>query len=276
MLLPFMIGTLVLTAIPATGSILLAFTQYDGFASPRWVGFANFADVLTRPLTHTAIYNSLYVTLLALPLRVLGALGLALALNKQRRGLQIYRTAIYMPSVVPTAAYALLWLWVVNPLYGPINTTLGALGLYQPGWLADPVSAKWVFVFMSAFQLGEGFLVLLVALYDLPAEMVAAAQVDGANRLGLFRYIMLPHLRPWLILLTCRDIIITLHSQFTPSFFTSRGDPAYSTFFLPYYVYEEAFDRFRFGSGYALMGVMTVLTILLILLAVGAFQIRSK
>ena len=171
-----------------------------------------------------------------------------------------YRAAAYLPTVIPDVAFALIWLWIFNPLFGPVNLALDALGLPLPGWLADAETARYPFVIMSVFQIGEGFVVLLAALRGLPPEYFDAGAVDGAGRWASFRYLTLPLLLPWLALLTFRDVILTFQWTFTPSFVMTGGDPYYSTLFLPLLIYEEAFDRFRFGAGSALMLITFLLS----------------
>jgi len=260
MLLPYLVGTLLLVGLPALMSAILAFTTYDALTPPVFVGFANFRLLAADPIVTTAIGNSLVFILLAVPLRILGALGLALLLLRPRRGVSGYRAAAYVPTVIPDVAFALIWLWIFNPLFGPVNVALGALGLPQPGWLADAETARYPFVVMSVFQIGEGFVVLLAALRGLPREYFDAGAVDGAGRWGSFRYLTLPLLLPWLALLTFRDIILTFQWTFTPSFVMTGGDPYYATMFLPLLTYEEAFDRFRFGAGSALMLITFLLS----------------
>jgi len=264
MLLPYLLGTLLLIGLPALMSFVLAFTSYDALTPPVFVGFANFRILAADPIVTTAISNSLVFIVLAVPLRILGALGLAMLLLRPRRGAGGYRVAVYVPTVIPDVAYALIWLWIFNPLFGPVNVALESLGLPTPGWLADADTARFPFVVMAAFQIGEGFVVLLAALRGLSPEVFDAGAVDGAGRWASFRYLTLPLLVPWLALLTFRDIILSLGWTFTPSFVMTGGDPYYSTMFLPLLVYEEAFDRFRFGAGSALMTVMFLISAALI------------
>jgi multiple sugar transport system permease protein len=155
-------------------------------------------------------------------------------------------------------------LWILNPVFGPVNVALEALGLPTPGWLADADTARFPFVIMAAFQIGEGFVVLLAALRGLSPEVFAAGAVDGAGRWATFRYLTLPLLLPWLALLTFRDIVFSLQWTFTPSFVMTGGDPYYATMFLPLLTYEEAFDRFRFGAGSALMLLTFVASVAII------------
>jgi len=264
MLLPFLGGTLLLVALPALLSAGLAFKTYDALGPPVWTGFANLRFVLSDPLTGIAVGNTIWFVATAVPLRVLGALLLALLLSRERRGVGGYRSAVYLPTVIPDAAYALIWLWVFNPLFGPVNVILGWLGLPTPGWVADESTARYPFLVMSLFQVGEGFLILLAGMRSAPRESFDAAAVDGAGRLRVFRSITLPLLTPWLLLLTFRDIIVAIQYPFAPSFLMTGGGPHYSTLFLPYLVWEEAFERFRFGSGSLLMLGTFLVTVALV------------
>jgi multiple sugar transport system permease protein len=253
MLAPYLLGTLLLVALPALMSAVLAFTSYDALSPPVFVGFANFRLLAADPMVSAAFANSLFFIVLAVPLRILAALGLALLLFRPRRGISGYRAAAYLPTIIPDVAYALIWLWIFNPLFGPVNLALGALGLPMPAWLAEEGTARYPFVIMALFQVGEGFVVLLAALRGVPREVFDAGAVDGAGRWGSFRHLILPLLLPWLALLTFRDIILSFQYTFTPSFVMTGGDPYYATLFVPLLTYEEAFDRFRFGPGSALM-----------------------
>ena len=230
-----------------------------------WWGLRNFTMFTIDPLERIAIANSLTFTLLAVPLRLLGALGLALLLRRPRRGLGLYRAAVFLPTVIPDVAYALLWLWLFNPLYGPVNVLLRAAGLPAPAWLASTDSAKLVFVFMSLFQIGEGFVVLLAGLQSVPLELYDAAVVDGASAFSLFRYVTLPLISPWLILLAFRDLILSFVYPFTPSLLMTGGDPYYSTLFLPLLAFREAFGSLRFGMGSAITLVTFAVSLLLVL-----------
>lgn len=269
MLLPFLGGTLLLVALPALLSAGLAFTAYDALGPPVWTGFANLRFVLGDPLTRIAVGNTVWFVLLAVPLRVLGALLLALLLDRERRGVGVYRSAVYLPTIIPDAAYALIWLWVFNPLFGPVNAILGWLGLPTPGWVADESTARYPFLVMSLFQIGEGFLILLAGLRSAPRELFDAAAIDGAGAMRTFRSLTLPLLAPWLLLLTFRDIIVAIQYPFTPSFLMTGGGPHHATLFLPFLVWEEAFERFRFGSGSVLMlGTFGVTVVLIVALYV--------
>ncbi len=272
MLLPYLVGTLALVGLPALMSAVLAFTSFDALTPPVYVGFANFRLLAADPIVGTAISNSLVFILLAVPLRILGALGLAMLLSRPRRGAGGYRAAVYVPTIIPDVAFALIWLWILNPVFGPVNVALETLGLPTPGWLADPDTARFPFVIMAAFQIGEGFVVLLAALRGLSREVFDAGAVDGAGRWTSFRYLTLPLLLPWLALLTFRDVVLSFGWTFTPSYVMTGGDPYYATLFVPLLTYEEAFDRFRFGAGSALM----LLTFLLSVAIIGGIYLLFR
>ncbi len=257
---PYLVGSVLLVAIPGLLSLALAFTTYDGLTPPVFVGFTNFRLLATDPLVPVALGNTLLFIVLAVPLRIGGALLLALLLQRRGRGVGTARAAVYLPAVIPDVAYALVWVWVFNPLFGPVNLALGALGLPMPGWLADPSTAKLPFVVMAAFTLGEGFVVLLAARKGVPAAIYEAGALEGGGSWALFRGLTLPLLMPWLVLLTFRDIILGFQWTFGPAAVMTGGGPYYSTFFVPQLIHEEAFDRFRYGTGSALMLSVAVLT----------------
>jgi multiple sugar transport system permease protein len=253
-------------------AVALAFFRYDAVAPPTWVGLFNFRQILTNPteaLFQVALWNSLYFAALAVPLRGVSATLLALWLNRPSRGVGVYRAIVYLPTIIPDVAYAMVALWLFNPLYGPINGVLHMLGLPAPGWLADAGLAKSVFVVMALFQIGEGLVVVLAGLQNIPPEYFAAAEVDGATRWQVARYITLPLLAPWLFLLTIRDLILSFQSVFTPSLIMTRGDPYYATLFLPLLIYEEAFDKLRFGPAAAMWVLMFAVTAALVGMALS-------
>lgn len=261
MLVPYLAGITMLVAVPILLALAIAFTRYDALGAPEWVGLGNFEALGKDSLFPVAVRNSLVFVLLAVPLRILGALTLALLMRKPHRGIGLFRMAVFFPTIIPDVAYALIWLWIFNPVYGPLNLALKALGLPILPWLAEGNTALLAIVIMAAFQIGEGFVVLLAGLQNVPEEYYHSAALDGGNRWQQFRFITLPLLAPWLLLLTLRDIILSAQNTFTPAFLMTGGGPYYATLFLPLLMYQEAFDAFRFGTAAAMM--------LLLLLGVG-------
>lgn len=266
MLAPFLIGIALLVLIPAGMSFGLAFTRYDGLAPPDWLGLANYRRIVADDLFQRAMINSLLFLLLTVPLRTLITLGLALLLQRPRRGVGLYRAAVYLPSIVPGVAYALIWLWILNPVYGPLNLMLDIFGLPPVGWLVDPRTALPALALMALFQIGEGFVVLLAGLQQVPDDYYDSAALDGAGRAAMLRHITLPLLMPWLVLVIIRDLIAGAQNTFTPALIMTGGGPYYATLFLPLLIYQTAFDRFRFGEGAAMTTLLFVAVGALILL----------
>ncbi|MCA9984957.1 MAG: sugar ABC transporter permease, partial [Anaerolineales bacterium] len=260
LLLPYLLGIICLIIVPAIASLALAFFAYDGLTPPRFVGNLNFILAYTDELFNLSVQNSLSLILLPVPLRVFGAFLLARLYQRGGRWLNWLRATIYLPTVIPTAAYALAWLWIFNPLFGPLNLLLRAVGLFPPNWFIDPLWARPALVLMSLWQVGEGFLVSLAALQDLPDEIEDAARIDGAGSWGLFWQIALPLMAPILLLLMFRDAILTFQESFTTILLTTDGGPYYATYTLPMFVYEQGYDLQAFGTASAALWVVYGLT----------------
>ena len=271
-LAPYLMGALLLIALPAAFSFYVAFTRYNGIAAPVFVGWENFQLLRLDPLARVAFTNSLIFIAQSVPLRVIGALALALFLNRPRRGTAFYRAAVVLPTIVPDAAYALTWTWILNPLYGPLNASLRTLGLPAPPWLADSSWALPALLLASLFPIGEGFIILLAGLRHIPREVEDAARVDGANRWQMFTSITLPLLAPWLALLSIRDVILSFQNTFTPAALMTQGGPYYATYFTPQFIYEAAFDRMDFGLASLVMLLVFLVTVLLVTLVYFLFE----
>lgn len=258
LLAPFLIGVALLVVLPAALSLGLAFTRYDGLAAPAWSGLENFRALAADRLFWTATANSLLFVALTVPLRTALTLGLALLLARPRRGVGLYRAAVYLPTVVPGVAYALVWLWILNPLYGPLNQLLGMASLPTPAWLVNPRTALAALALAALFQLGEGFVVLIAGLQEVPDAYYEMAALDGAGRAATLTRVVLPLLAPWLLLVVIRDLIVSVQSSFTPALLMTGGGPYHATLLLPLLIYQTAFDRLRFGEGAAMTLVVLV------------------
>jgi multiple sugar transport system permease protein len=261
MLAPYLIGLAVLIAIPAAVTFALALYEYDLIRSPRFIGLDNFRDLVDDEVFRISLRNSLMFILFAVPLRLLGAVALALLLYRRYRGVGVYRTAGYLPSVVPDVAYALLWLWIFNPLYGPLNLALQAIGGPTPRWLTDPRAAQWAVIIMSLFTIGEGFLVALATRQSLPRELYELAELESAKPWYVFGRVTLPLMAPTLLLLLFRDTIFSFQANFVPALLvTEGGPPPYATTYLPLFVYQNAFEYLRYGYAAAAALAMFVVT----------------
>lgn len=266
LLLPYALGILILVVLPAGISFSLAFFQYDALSPPRYVQELNFILAYTDELFTLSVQNSLSLIILPVPMRVFGAFLLARLLQRGGRFISWFRAAVYLPSIIPTAAFALAWLWILNPLYGPVNILLRLFGFDPPAWFADSEWAKPALALMSLWQIGEGFLVSLAALQDMPDEIEDAARVDGAGTWNIFWRITLPLVAPILLLLVFRDAILTFQNSFTTIFITTQGGPYYATYTLPYFIYEQGFDLLFFGSASAALWVLYGLSGLIVIM----------
>jgi multiple sugar transport system permease protein len=275
MLAPYVLGLVALVAVPAVLTFGFALTEYDLINAPQFVGLDNFRELAEDDVFRTALWNSIAFALVAVPLRLGAALGLALLLHRRHRAAGTARTAVMLPTVVPDVAYALLWLWLLNPLYGPIplflaqlgpgNTTLW--GLSVPQFLTHPNDARAAIVLMALFTIGEGFLLLLVARQLLPTELYDLAALEDATAWGVFRRVTLPLIAPLLVLLALRDTILTFQLNFVPALIvTEGGPPPYATTYLPLFVYREGFEYLRYGYAAAATVVMFGLTAVVVVL----------
>jgi multiple sugar transport system permease protein len=276
MLAPYLLGLVALVALPGAITFALALTEYDLIRSPRFVGLDNFRELLHDEVFRKSLRNSLVFAAFAVPLRLLGALGLALLLHRRFRGAGAARSSAVLPTVVPDIAYGLLWLWLFNPLYGPINLLLDALtdepgftlwGLPLPQWLTHANDAQAAIIIMSLFTIGEGFVVLLVTRQALPGELYELAAVEDATAWAVFRRITLPLMAPVLLLLLLRDTVFSFQVNFVPALVvTDGGPPPYSTTYLPLFVYRTGFEYLRYGYAAAATLTMFALTALIVLL----------
>jgi multiple sugar transport system permease protein len=267
LLLPYLVGATCLVAVPAVVTVGFALFEWDFVRPPRFVGLANFEALLDDPVFRTSIRNSLLFALSAVPLRLVGALALALLLHPRLRGGGAYRASVVLPAFLPDVAFALLWLWILNPLYGPLNTGLAALGLPSPNWLTDPAAARWAVVLMSVVQLGEGFLIALAVRASLPRQLYDAAAIEAAGSVHVLRRVTLPLMAPALLVLAVRDTALSFQSTFVPALLvTDGGPPPYATTYLPLFAYRNGFEYLRYGYAAAATIAMIVLTGVLVYL----------
>jgi multiple sugar transport system permease protein len=260
MLAPYVIGAMILVFLPGVVTFGLAFAEYDGFNPPRFNGLANFQFLETYFEFQIAVANTVWLVAFGVVIRLLAALGFALLLRHRRRGVAVYRAVAYLPTIIPDVAYVLIWLWIFNPIYGPIGTFAQALGGQPIVWFQSDTAPLAVLIILG-FQFGEGMVILLAGLHDIPDDVYACAAVDGATRWQAFRFVTLPLLRPWIILLAMRDMILLAQNNFSAVFNLTRGGPRRATWFVPQMVYEESFERFRVG--------LSAATMLLVFIALG-------
>jgi multiple sugar transport system permease protein len=261
MLAPYLIGVAILVVLPAVAGLGLAFTDYNALQPPAFAGLANFRALLTDDVFRIAVANSLLYIVLAVPLRLVGALLTARLFLRPMRGAHFFRATVYLPTVIPDMAWALIWLWILNPIYGPLNQSLALLGIDGPAWMTGHMSARLAIVLMMTWQIGEGFVICLASLQGVSRDLLDQAAIDGSSAWRTFWTVTLPSIAPALLLLLFRDTIFSLQANFVPALIVGRGGgPDYATTFLPMYIYTTAFGYLRFGYAAAMTCAMFVVT----------------
>ena len=252
---PWLIGLLAFTVYPIFYTVQLSFTRYGGFGESQWIGLANYERMLNDEMFWTALWNTLYYTALAVPIGVVVAMVLALAMNQPLPEIPIYRTILYLPSVLPLFAISFIFWALLDPNKGFLNEFLRKFGLDPPNWFGDPAYAKLAIVIMAQFGAGQIALVFLAGLKGIPQSLYEAGMLDGAGAVSRFWNITLPLMTPVILY----DLIlgISLGLQvFTQAFIITQGGPANSTRFYVLYLYQNAFN-FSGNMGYAsAMGVV--------------------
>jgi multiple sugar transport system permease protein len=270
---PWIVGATVFLVGPILFSLYASFCDYSVLRRPEWIGLSNYADLVSDEVFWKALANTLLFASMSIPLGLLVSLGLAFLLNTGVRGMTVFRTIFFLPSLVPMVALAIIWLWIFNGENGVLNyfvtSTLGLLGLKvtPPGWLTDPAWSKPALVMMSAWTVGHAVVIYLASLQDVPAQLYEAAELDGASYLQRLRYITIPCISPVILFNLIMGIIGTLQTFAVPYVISPSGAPARSIYFLAMYLYDNAFPYLRMGYACAMAWILFVLILLLTLLA---------
>ena len=269
---PWLLGFLFFTAGPMIISLVLSFTKWDILTPPVFIGLQNYIQAFTNdPNVGQALKVTVNYTVFQVPLRLLTALLLAMLLNEATHGVSIFRTAFYLPSIVSSVAAAVLFTWIFNPAYGPINGFLGLFGIQGPTWFQDPNYALLGLIIMSPWGVGGEMLIFLAGLKGIPKSLYEAAEIDGAGRLAQFFNITIPMLSPTLFFNLVMAIIGSFQTFDTAYIIStahagSAGDPLKSTLFFMIYVYKEGFSSLRMGYASALAWILFVIIMILTLL----------
>jgi multiple sugar transport system permease protein len=258
---PWMLGLAVFVGGPILFSIVLSFTRYDVLTPARYVGLGNYRDVLLDPLFYKSIGNTAFM-LLRVPLMMAVSLGIALLLNRAVRGIGFYRTAFYMPAIVPMVAASLLWVWLLNPTQGVINRVLEKIVTSPPLWLQDPAWSKPSLILMSLWTTGAGMIIWLAGLQSIPPQLYEAASIDGAGSWRRFLHITIPMLSPYVLFNAIVGVIATMQI-WGEAFIMTAGGPDDSTLFYAYYLYRHAFSYFRMGYASALAWILFIVVLAL-------------
>ncbi|NKB66578.1 MAG: extracellular solute-binding protein [Candidatus Latescibacteria bacterium] len=270
---PWLLGLAVLTAGPIVLSIVYSFCRYDVLHPAEFVGLDNYRRLLfDDPIFWKSLGNTAFM-MLGVPLGMAVGLGIALLLNAQVRGMQIYRTIFYLPAIVPLVASAILWIWVLNPEVGLLNALLRLAGWGDPpNWLQSSswlLGSKSALILMGLWSAGSGMIIWLAGLKGIPAHLYEAAQIDGASTWQRFRHITLPMLSPYIFFNLIMGIIGTMQI-FTQAYIMTQGGPDDSTMFYAYYLFNNAFRYFKMGYASALAWILFV-----VILALTLIQLKT-
>lgn len=256
---PFIIGTVALTLFPILYSFYLSFTDFNLIGTPQWTGLDNYNEMFTND---PMFWQSMKVTFLyagtGVPIRLVFALLIALALNKVVEMAGVYRTLLYLPSIVGgSIGVSIMWRQLFGN-DGAINSFLATLGLPTHSWLGDPDTAIWTLVVLYGWQFGSSMLIFLAGLRNIPKTFYEASAVDGASRIQQFMKITLPMLTPVILFNTVMQTIQGFMA-FTPSFVITQGGPMNSTLLYILYMYRNAFQFFDMGYASALAWIMLLI-----------------
>lgn len=267
---PWAVGVICLVAIPLGLCVYWSFTNYNLLTPPQWTGMANYRALFHDPVFWLSVRNTLYITLIGGTAGILMGLGTALLLNKPGRAVTFYRSAIFIPAVVPVVSMVIAWVWILNPDYGLLNGVLHLLHLPTYGWLDDPATAKLSLLMIILWgSVGQIMIVFLAALKEIPQDYYDAAAVDGASAWSQFRHVTLPLLSP-VILYNVVIALVFYTQMFEQAFVASPldlGAPVNSTLFYSLYLYQNAFTYLSMGKAAAMACLLLVFS----LLVVGGF-----
>lgn len=265
---PWLIGFLFFVLGPMAASLIISFMDWDLLKSPSMAGLDNYRRMFTddrlfwQSLRVTVIFTLLYV-----PTELIGGLFLALLMNQKVRGISIFRTIYYLPSVLSGVAFVVVWMWLLHPDAGLVNAGLALVGIEGPRWLADPDTALYALWIMSIWGLGRTAVIYLAGLQDVPNELYEAGAIDGTNAWQAFRRITIPMITPTIFFNLVLSVIATFQT-FTSAFVATNGGPLDATLFYVLYIYRQAFQFFKMGYAAALAWVLFVIILLLTLLIV--------
>jgi multiple sugar transport system permease protein len=261
-----LVGLVVLTIGPIVASFYLSFTDWDVLGRANFVGLHNFIELMHDETFLRALWNTVYYTVVSVPVGMLISLALAMLLNRPLRGIGLFRTLFMIPVISSTVATALLWGMMLDPYIGLANYILQVLHLPTSGWLTDTRMAMPAIIIMSVWKgLGYNMVLFLAGLQGIPQELREAARIDGANRWGEFLHITLPMLSPTTFFVLVISVISSFQ-VFDQTWVLTKGGPQESTITLVYYVYQTGFQQLRMGYASAIAYVLFFITLIVVML----------
>jgi multiple sugar transport system permease protein len=265
---PWLIGFLALQIYPISYSFYLSATEYSGLGIPWFTGFNNFKELAADPLLLSTVQNTLFYTALAVPVGIVVAIILALAMNQRVREVAVYRAILYLPSILPAFALVFVWILFTNPQYGLLNRLFVSLGLPFIDWIGDPRFTKPSLVILAQYSAGSAALIFLASLRSIPRDLYESAEIDGAGVLRQFFCITLPMLTPIILY----QLIMGLSSGlqvFTQAYIISGGarggtvGSQNSLYFYVLYIYQNAFKYSKMGYAACLSVVFFAVSVVI-------------
>ncbi len=256
---PWLFGFLIFTLGPMLTSLWLSFTKYD-LVTVQMVGLEEYRRIFQNdPLFWKSLSNTVLYAVFSVPLGIVGSLAIALLLNQKVRGIPVFRTCFYLPSLVPAVAGALVWSWVFNADNGILNQALGFFGLPNIEWLQDERYTLLAFVIMSLWGVGgQRMIIFLAGLQGISEHYYEAARIDGADRVKQFRHITLPLLSPVMFFNVVLGVIGAFQ-VFTSAYIMTGGGPNNASLFYALYLFRNAFEYFKMGKASALAWILFAL-----------------
>lgn len=281
---PWLVGFLAFNLYPALASLYYSFTNFKILQDPRWIGLDNYTKLINDPIFWKSLTNTLYITVVGVPLAVVVALGIALLLNRRGiRGIGIFRTIFYLPVVIPGVAAAILWIFLLSPINGLVNQGLHAIGIAGPGWFFDPAWAKNGIILMTVWAAGDVVIIYLGALQGVSRALYEAAEVDGAGAWVKLRHVTIPMISPAILFNLITGAIAAFQS-FTQAYVISAGvgrgndgsigGVQNSLLFYGLNLYNNGFRYFQMGYASALAWILLVLILIATLVMLRAARDR--
>jgi multiple sugar transport system permease protein len=265
---PWLVGFIVFTLVPICLCLYYSFCKFNLLTPPRWIGLDNYRAMLSDATFWQAARNTTVYAAMAVPAGVLVSLGLAMLLTVQIPGRTFWRAVIFLPSLVPTVASAMVWMWLLNAKLGLFNIIISKFGIDPPKWLADPAWALPALAIMSLWGVGNAVVIYLAGLQDIPRDLYEAAELDGAGILARMRHVTLPMLSPVIFYNLVIAIIGTLKYFDMPYIMGAIGlGPGHSAYVLSMYVYDNAFLYVKMGYASALGWILLLMVLLLTAMA---------
>jgi multiple sugar transport system permease protein len=266
-ILPVVLGLLIWTFGPMLASAYYSLTDYKITGVPEFIGFQNYIELFTKD---KAFLQSLSVTvrfgLMFVVLSQIVGLSLGVLLTQKVRGMTVFRTFFYLPIIVPAAASAVLWKYLYNKEFGPIDGILNAVGLPSINWLGSPESALFALVLMAVWAGAVTTIIYVAGLQHIPEELIDSAKIDGANGVQRFFFVTIPMLSPTIFFNVVTGIIGSFQF-FVPAFIMTEGGPVKATYFFNYNLYEKAFKWLEMGyassMAWVLFAIILVMTLLI-------------